>query len=264
MDQVVYKFSEFQLDAAQRVLTRNKEMIALPRKAIDVLLFFVQNRGRVLEKEELMKALWPDTFVEDSNLTHNIFVLRKALGDDRNGKRFIQTIPRRGYRFVAEVKEVPASASHTNQTVEHRDNGAGDQTLTANEYIAGKNISTIPATAIQPAKPHRDGSTLQKNAGLLRLRYLFAMLLFLCIGYGSYFLYQEFANLSRLRDPKINTRTAFLYASRSMDHSDIVVPGNEPFNLSFDVPSGTDSVSFKVMVINEAGTVKFSTQLSPA
>src|SRR5947209_10403017 len=106
---LIYEFGEFRLNLAQQTLTRNGEPLTMTPKAYDLLLFLVQNRGRVLEKDELMKALWPESFVEENNLSQNIFVLRRILGDDRNGNCFIQTIPRRGYKFVAPVKELDAS-----------------------------------------------------------------------------------------------------------------------------------------------------------
>lgn len=80
------------------------EVVSLPPKAFDILLLLVRNNGRVLEKDELMKSGWPGSFVEEGNLTQNIFVLRRILGDDQNGLTFIQTIPRRGYKFVSPVK----------------------------------------------------------------------------------------------------------------------------------------------------------------
>ncbi|HEV3316410.1 MAG TPA: winged helix-turn-helix domain-containing protein, partial [Candidatus Angelobacter sp.] len=105
-----YEFAGFRLDVAQRILIRQGEPVALTPKAFDTLFFLVQNSGRILEKDELMKTLWPESFVEEGNLSQNISVLRKILGDDRNGNGFIQTIPRRGYRFVASVKLIDASA----------------------------------------------------------------------------------------------------------------------------------------------------------
>jgi WD40 repeat protein/DNA-binding winged helix-turn-helix (wHTH) protein len=102
--QVLYEFSGFRLDPGQRILWRNGEPVTLTPKGFDTLLFLVQNSGRILEKGELMKALWPESFVEEGNLSQNIFVLRKILGDDQNGNSFIKTIPRRGYKFVAPVK----------------------------------------------------------------------------------------------------------------------------------------------------------------
>jgi DNA-binding winged helix-turn-helix (wHTH) protein len=75
-------------------------------KAFDTLLALVQNSGRVVTKDELMKLIWPDAFVEDSNLTQNIFVLRKTLGETAGEHRFIVTVPGRGYRFAEVVREV--------------------------------------------------------------------------------------------------------------------------------------------------------------
>src|SRR5215813_4329951 len=102
---LVYEFGQFRLDLRQRVLAKNGALVTLAPKVLDTLVFLVQNRGRILEKKELVDALWPESFVEEGNLSQNIFLLRKLLGDDRSESAFIQTIPRRGYRFVAEVKE---------------------------------------------------------------------------------------------------------------------------------------------------------------
>jgi hypothetical protein len=75
---------------------------------VETLLVLVENRGSIVVKEELVRAVWPDTVVEESNLTHNVSVLRKALGEGPGEQRFIQTIPKRGYRFVASVSEIQA------------------------------------------------------------------------------------------------------------------------------------------------------------
>src|ERR1041385_2402939 len=107
---VIYEFGSFRLDPAQRILARKGEPVALWPKVFDTLVLLVQSSGRILEKEELIETLWPESFVEEGNLTQNVFLLRKVLGDDRNGNSFIQTIPRKGYRFVAPVREYDASA----------------------------------------------------------------------------------------------------------------------------------------------------------
>src|SRR5262249_858612 len=80
--------------------------VPLTPKAFDLLLALVERHGRLLEKDELLKKVWPDTFVEEANLASNISQLRKALGDGENGQRYIETAPKRGYRFVADVKKV--------------------------------------------------------------------------------------------------------------------------------------------------------------
>ena len=101
-----YDFGPFRIDPAKRLLLRESEPVSLKPKAFDTLLFLVQNRGRVVEKDEMLKALWPDTFVEEANLTQHISLVRKALGEKAGENRFILTIPGRGYQFVADVREI--------------------------------------------------------------------------------------------------------------------------------------------------------------
>jgi len=99
-----FEFGPFRVDPVERVLLREGEFVALTSKLFDLLLLLVENSGRVVEKDRLMSEVWPDTFVEEGNLTQNISVLRKALKDD--GHQYIQTVPRRGYRFVGHVRGV--------------------------------------------------------------------------------------------------------------------------------------------------------------
>src|SRR6266576_2597518 len=100
-----YEFGPFRIDTLNRQLRRDEQVVPLKAKAVDTLLLLIQSRGDLVEKDELMQRLWPDSFVEEANLTQNIYTLRKALGGD-----YIQTIPRRGYRFVAEVREADDAA----------------------------------------------------------------------------------------------------------------------------------------------------------
>ncbi|HEU5459052.1 MAG TPA: winged helix-turn-helix domain-containing protein [Pyrinomonadaceae bacterium] len=102
----LYRFGEFNLDANQKVLLREGKPLLLAPKVLETLLTLVQNGGRIIEKEELMTRLWPDTYVEESNLTYTIVQLRKTLGDDARHPRYIETIPKRGYRFIVDVEEV--------------------------------------------------------------------------------------------------------------------------------------------------------------
>ena len=98
-----YEFGPFRLNLSKRVLMRDGETIALPPKATEILSILVTNAGELVEKDELLKEVWPNTFVEESNLTQNIFTLRRALGDERDDPSYIETITRRGYRFIAPV-----------------------------------------------------------------------------------------------------------------------------------------------------------------
>lgn len=102
-DHLCYEFGPYRLNLGKRVLTRNGESIALPPKATEILVILVMNAGDLVAKDDLLKEVWPDTFVEESNLTQNIFTLRRALGDERGDPRFIETVTRRGYRFIASV-----------------------------------------------------------------------------------------------------------------------------------------------------------------
>jgi eukaryotic-like serine/threonine-protein kinase len=104
----LYEFGPFRLDPAQRLLLREGQPIPLQPKAFDTLLFLVRNSQKVVLKDDLLNAVWADTFVEESNLTQNIFVLRKALGDTDAERRYIITVPGRGYRFGEKVRVTTA------------------------------------------------------------------------------------------------------------------------------------------------------------
>lgn len=100
----LYEFGPFLLDPAERVLKREGQPVPLTPKVLDLLLVLVENGGHLLGKKDLMEAVWPDSFVEEGNLTFTISSLRKALGEDRKEPQYIETVPRSGYRFVAKVR----------------------------------------------------------------------------------------------------------------------------------------------------------------
>jgi DNA-binding winged helix-turn-helix (wHTH) protein/tetratricopeptide (TPR) repeat protein len=129
-----YQFGPFLLDPAERILTRAGTPVPLTPKAFDTLLVLVRHSSHIVEKEELFKEVWPDTFVEDGNLAVNIFALRKALGRADGGGEYIETIPKRGYRFTGRVREsVP-----------------GDQ-----DFVDRNHSGTRPQSSIQQKKPLR-------------------------------------------------------------------------------------------------------------
>lgn len=109
----VYDFGEFRLDAGKQRLLRGGQIVALTPKAVETLRVLIEHRGVLVERDALMNAVWPDVVVEDGNLTVTISMIRKALGDDPNDRRFIETVPRLGYKFVAEVRMAghPADAA---------------------------------------------------------------------------------------------------------------------------------------------------------
>jgi Tol biopolymer transport system component/DNA-binding winged helix-turn-helix (wHTH) protein len=101
---VIFEFGPYRLDRVKRVLLREGAPVALTPKALETLLALIEKRGEILGKEELINRVWPDTIVEEGNLTVNISMLRKALGESPNEHRYIVTVPGRGYRFVADVR----------------------------------------------------------------------------------------------------------------------------------------------------------------
>jgi TolB-like protein len=107
-----YEFGPYQLNVNTRQLKRSGETISLNPKAADILVLLITRAGQLVEKDELLKEIWPDTFVEEANLSQNIFYLRKALGDERAGPKYIETVTRRGYRFIATVRVVEAEENH--------------------------------------------------------------------------------------------------------------------------------------------------------
>ncbi len=108
----VYEFGPFRLDPAERRLLRNNQTVLLAPKAFDTLLLLVENSGHLLTKDELMKRLWPETFVEEANLAQNISAIRRALDEKNGGAQYIETVPKGGYRFVGKVSvSQPAAPS---------------------------------------------------------------------------------------------------------------------------------------------------------
>jgi DNA-binding winged helix-turn-helix (wHTH) protein/TolB-like protein len=104
--QHLYEFGPFRLDPKERRLRRGGEIVSLTPKAFELLAVLVQRGGQLVEKDELMQQVWPETFVEEGNLSVHIFALRKALGEDGDGQGYIETVPRQGYRFTSSVREV--------------------------------------------------------------------------------------------------------------------------------------------------------------
>jgi DNA-binding winged helix-turn-helix (wHTH) protein/tetratricopeptide (TPR) repeat protein len=108
-----YQFKSFRLNVEERQLLRNESLVSLTPKAFDVLAVLVEQHGHLVEKDELLRTVWADSFVEEANIPRVIHTLRKVLSDDGNGNKFIETVAKKGYRFVAEVTEVSCDAETT-------------------------------------------------------------------------------------------------------------------------------------------------------
>ncbi|HEX8475777.1 MAG TPA: winged helix-turn-helix domain-containing protein [Pyrinomonadaceae bacterium] len=159
----LYEFGPFRLDTEERVLLRGDNLVPLTPKAFETLHVLVRNRGHIMEKDELLKEIWAGTFVEEATLAQNIFTLRRALGNGQNdGQKYIETIPRRGYRFIAEVREIDesAAATTTNTTAASATVAAPEASAPATPDV----IAESPADAqLESASPQFDADASIKR-----------------------------------------------------------------------------------------------------
>ena len=147
----MYEFSRFRFDPENHLLECDGSPIPLTPKAFDILLVLVVNGNRLTTKEELMRKVWPDSFVEEANLTVNISALRKQLGETPDGQQYIETVPKLGYRFVAPVvqvhevlKEIATAAS----PAAHRAGGPPSSPAADSGVVS----SNAPINSQQPAR----------------------------------------------------------------------------------------------------------------
>lgn len=156
-----YDFGDFRLDISEKTLRRGGKFISVTPKVFETLFVLIANAGRTIEKDELMREIWQDRFVEESNLTFNIGMLRKALGDNASQPTFIETVPRRGYRFIAEVKrlsgdEIQANGerrarSSNEQTPHERDVKSDNLTLPADDFPVETAVVQTPRSDVLAA-----------------------------------------------------------------------------------------------------------------
>src|SRR4051812_24945208 len=107
-----YEFGDFRLDSLKRTLLKNGENVPLKGKAFDLLLFLVKSEGEILTHDQILESVWEGTFVEQANLKKNISTLRKVLDEHPEESNYIQTLPKKGYRFIANVY-IPDGENHT-------------------------------------------------------------------------------------------------------------------------------------------------------
>ena len=161
-DKELFEFDSFRLDPAEYLLLRNGEPVPLEPKVLETLLVLIRHGGRLVGKDELMQAVWPDSFVEESNLTRNISALRKALNRNDGGPQYIETVPKRGYRFVGEVRvlageraELIVQSAKVSVVVEEEESdgetkGQGDQ---ATRQVGEITAAPEHGTAIEWTQP---------------------------------------------------------------------------------------------------------------
>ena len=151
----LYEFGPFRLAPQERRLLRDGLPVPLPPKAFELLLLLVQRSGHLVEKDELMESLWPDSFVEEANLTRHVWTLRKTLGNGTEGLQYIENIPKRGYRFTATVRELEDADEalvlerHTlTRIVTEEEVQAGDESAEAAPWPAPESLTPITKAAV--------------------------------------------------------------------------------------------------------------------
>jgi DNA-binding winged helix-turn-helix (wHTH) protein/Tfp pilus assembly protein PilF len=164
----IFEFDGFRIDGGKRLLLRKGEPVPLTPKVFDTLLYLVENRGKVIEKDDLMGAIWPDTAVEENNLNQNISTLRRVLGENRGENRYIATVPGKGYRFIARVEGAPTAPaegpSHVTLAVlpfenlsvdperEYLADGLTEETIVTLGQIDPDHLSVIGRTSVMAYK----------------------------------------------------------------------------------------------------------------
>lgn len=179
---IIYRFGDFRLDVGRRLLFKDKENVSIPPKAFEILLYLIESEGQIVSKNELMQKIWQDSFVEENNLTVNIALIRKVLGEKRGENKFINTVSGRGYRFIAEVFEEDGDAENflILEEVSTTEVYFREEIFTENTEII---LDPQHSTLLLSAKP---------TSFLLRHKYLTAISAFIILIACSGFLYWKF------------------------------------------------------------------------
>jgi TolB-like protein/DNA-binding winged helix-turn-helix (wHTH) protein len=151
----IYEFGPFRVDPLRRLLLRDGKQVRLPAKAFEILLALLEEKGRLLDKDELMRRVWPDAVVEENNLTVNMSALRKALGESPRDHRYLVTVPGRGYQFVADVRQDSGRPAWETE----------EKPLSQSTWDVGSEVSKVAAPQINGASSHTDALSSTENIG---------------------------------------------------------------------------------------------------
>jgi eukaryotic-like serine/threonine-protein kinase len=182
----IFEFGEFQIDALARTLRRRDEAVALNRRAFDVLLYLVQNPGKILTRGELLKNVWPDTFVDENSLAQSISTLRRALEEKPGENSYIVTLPGRGYQFVSPVKvltrDIPGIVPESHGTIADAvlPEGDGSDRIILQKHTVRTHVVTEETERVEPPASHR--AWFMIGAGSL----LLAIVIVAAVGYTAH------------------------------------------------------------------------------
>lgn len=221
----VYEFGEFRLDASERLLLRKGEALPLTPKVFDTLLLLVEERGRLIKKDEFMERLWPGIYISEDTLAHNISVIRKVLGDGSKGQTFIATVSKGGYRFVAEVREIasgePALTARQHE-VKPPVESAADQAEAAsgNQGNAGVAVAAAPGLEPLPART---------SASVFRFSTIALILAMLLVGFVAGFV--VFSTISPRPIPSVVGITQITHSGRLDPWGRLITDGSRIYFL---------------------------------
>jgi Tol biopolymer transport system component/DNA-binding winged helix-turn-helix (wHTH) protein len=227
--QHLFEFGPFTLDTAERRLTRNGQRIPLTPKVFETLVALIEHRGRLVEKERLMKLVWPDSFVEEANLTNNISTLRRALSEGEGGAIYIETIPRIGYRFSAPVRELPRMVT---ELVVERHSLTRIETEEHEEVIPSQKVTTASAPVEEVVPTSVAASHSQKRTALITA----ALIVFGAVGViGFYWIISQRLTGNRATTPPFATMgVSRLTTSGTVTHAAISPDGKYVANIVRD------------------------------
>jgi TolB-like protein/DNA-binding winged helix-turn-helix (wHTH) protein/Tfp pilus assembly protein PilF len=151
----IYEFGPFRVDAVRRVLIREGNELRLPAKAFEILLTLLEEKGRLVDKDELMRRVWPDAVVEENNLTVNMSALRKALGESPRDHRYLVTVSGRGYKFVADVRPDSSGPVLENE----------EKPLSQSSWDLGSEVSKVAAPQVNGVSSQSDALSITENIG---------------------------------------------------------------------------------------------------
>jgi DNA-binding winged helix-turn-helix (wHTH) protein/TolB-like protein/Flp pilus assembly protein TadD len=187
----IYEFDNFRIDAEKRLLLKGVgEVVSLMPKAFDTLLYLVRHRGKVIEKDELLSAIWSDTIVEENNLTQNISILRRVFGEKPGENRFIATVPGKGYKFVPDVREI-----------EIDDEKDEEPSVEEQSFELETDQNQSPASANQVPINHKQPIASKKKSHL----WLFASVVFAVLAFSSLVFYLWRENTKSVSNATIKT-----------------------------------------------------------
>jgi len=191
----LYEFGEYRLDAKERRLLRGEQPIPLTAKVFDTLLVLVRNGGHLVSKDALLKEVWSDAFVEEANLARHVWTIRKALGDDENEHRYIETIPKIGYRFVVPVRQLDRTTIDKSNQIPSDERGA----LTQSKSQFGGPTTPISVPPV-PADP-----TKQTHRSRIRRAQLSVLLIITAVGFFLAVYFLAFRRTPAKSDPPIGS-----------------------------------------------------------